>query len=273
MMRQQDAVILGKAKYPNRQPSDRAGHAVAIQIERGQVRRADVLRNVHLHAIDNGQEILALETELANRGKVVPQSLGGIAPVQRVNIVPPFLERGQPFRPRALRIRDIVDLPAETVDLEHGAALLARQNAHGRVERTAGRSVAVIRVSRRRFSRHAPAAGVETGRRPINRRVISLARPPTLCVSNSTGPRWTRSLSGSRSLSSPTILSAKDWITEISSPRRRSFTPAHSDLLSSSKAPVRAASECRHCSSGADARAPASSSTDAPAAASASRGR
>ena len=69
MMRQQDAVILGKAEYPHRQPSDRAGHAVAIQIERSQVRRADVLRHVHLHAIDDGQEILALETELANRGR------------------------------------------------------------------------------------------------------------------------------------------------------------------------------------------------------------
>ena len=72
VMRQQDAVILGQTEYPHRQPSDRAGHAVAIQIERGQVRRADILRNVHLHAVDDSQEILALEAELPNRGKVVP---------------------------------------------------------------------------------------------------------------------------------------------------------------------------------------------------------
>ncbi len=63
MMREQDAVVLRQAEHPHRQPSDRAGDAVAIQIERRQIRRADVLRHVHLHAVDDGEEILALETE------------------------------------------------------------------------------------------------------------------------------------------------------------------------------------------------------------------
>ena len=63
MMRERDAVVLGEAEHPHRQPPDRAGDAVAIEIERRQVRRADVLRHVHLHAVDDGQEILALEAE------------------------------------------------------------------------------------------------------------------------------------------------------------------------------------------------------------------
>ena len=63
MMREQDAVGLGETEHPHRQPPDRAGDAVAIQIERGKVRRPDVLRHVHLHAIDDGQEILALEAK------------------------------------------------------------------------------------------------------------------------------------------------------------------------------------------------------------------
>jgi hypothetical protein len=52
-----------------------------------------------------------------------------------------LLKRGQPFRPRPVGIRDIVDLPAKAVDLEHRLALLARQDAHRRVKRTAGRGV------------------------------------------------------------------------------------------------------------------------------------
>ena len=71
-------------------------------------------------------------------------------------------------------------------------------------------------------------------------------------ASSSSGPRCTRSLRGSRTFSMPTILSAKAWITETSSPSRKSLTSALSDLLSSSSASVRTASACRHCSSAGD---------------------
>jgi hypothetical protein len=73
MMREQDAVVLAKTEHPHRQASDRARDAVAIQIQRRQIRRPDILRHVHLHAVDDGQEILALEIESSNRGDVVLQ--------------------------------------------------------------------------------------------------------------------------------------------------------------------------------------------------------
>ena len=60
-MREQDAVVLRQTEHPHRQPSDRAGDAVAIQIQRCKVGRPDILRHIHFHAIDDGQEILALE--------------------------------------------------------------------------------------------------------------------------------------------------------------------------------------------------------------------
>src|SRR6185437_530969 len=193
--------------------------------------------------------------------------------IQRVDIVAPLLDRRQPLRPRPRGIGDVVDLPAKAVDLEHRLALFARQDAHCGVERTAGRGAVVTLAGRRAVERHAPAAGLETGLRPIARRVISLAMPPKLWASNCTGPRWTRSLRGSRTLSMATIRSAKLWITEISSPSRKSRTSALSDLLSSSNACVRSASDCRQRSSGGGERSPPSCSTEAPAAASASRGR
>ena len=105
-----------------------------------------------------------------------------MALIQRVDIVAPLLQRGQPLGARAIGIRDVVDLPAKAVDLEHRLALLARQNAHRRVERTAGRGCPVIRRWLAAVSeRHAPAAGLDTGRRPTARRA-SLAGDPAEAV-------------------------------------------------------------------------------------------
>src|ERR1700737_3540094 len=154
-----------------------------------------------------------------------------MALIQRVDVIAPCLQRREPLVPRTIGIGDIIDLPAKAVDLEHRLALRARQDPHRRVERAAGRGGPVICVGRRRLDAHAPAAGFDTGRRPTARRVISLAMPPRLCASSSSGLRCTRSLRGSRTLSMPTILSAKAWITEISSPSRKSRTSAPSDLL------------------------------------------
>src|SRR6202051_2926702 len=273
MMREQDAVFLRQPEHPHRQPSDRARHAIAIQIQRRQIRGADVLRHIHLHAIDDGEEILAPQVEAPNRGGVIPQRRLRTTLIKPIDVVAPLLQRLEPLVARAVGIGDVVDLPAKAVDLEHRLALLARQNAHRRVERTAGRRGPVIVAGCGGFERHAPAAGFVTGPRPTARRVLSPAIPLRLKASSSTGPRCTRSLRGSRTFSMRTILSAKAWITAISSPSRKSFTSALSDLLSSSSASVRTASACRHCKSCGDALASPSASTDAPAAASASRGR
>ena len=74
MMGELDAVFLGHAEHPHRQPPDGAGDAVAIEIEGREIRRADILRHVHLHAVDDGEEILALEAEGFHRGGVILQA-------------------------------------------------------------------------------------------------------------------------------------------------------------------------------------------------------
>ena len=60
MMRERDAVVLLHAEHPRRQPPDGAGDAVAIEIKRRPVgrARADGALDVHLHAVDDGEEIL-----------------------------------------------------------------------------------------------------------------------------------------------------------------------------------------------------------------------
>ena len=61
-----------------------------------------------------------------------------LAFVERVDLGTPFVELGEPLRPRAVRIRDVVDAPAEAVDLVHRVALRLRQDPHRGIERAAG---------------------------------------------------------------------------------------------------------------------------------------
>ena len=84
------APALGIAEDMHRQTPDRAGDPVAIEVERRQVGGADVVRGVHLHAVDNGEEILAAQREAraparARRGRQVPRPAG----VERLDLVAP----------------------------------------------------------------------------------------------------------------------------------------------------------------------------------------
>src|SRR5690242_3501340 len=110
--------------------------------------------------------------------------------IQRFDVVSPLLQSGQPPRPWAIGICDVIDLTAKAVDLKHRLALLGRQNPHRRVKRAARRRGPIAGIGcRRRLNGHAPAAGLDTLRRPDARQAISLATPARLWASSSIGPR------------------------------------------------------------------------------------
>src|SRR5262249_60609941 len=67
MMGKQPAVFAAHAEYANRQAPDRARDAVAVEIERGEAWRPDILARIHLHAVGDGEEILLRQTEVADR--------------------------------------------------------------------------------------------------------------------------------------------------------------------------------------------------------------
>ena len=143
-----------------------------------------------------------LRSNRRNRGDIVAQPRRRMALIQRVDIVAPLLKRGQPLRPRPVGIGDVVDLPAKAVDLKHRLALLARQNAHRRVKRTAGRGRPVTRhwlppyrasCAGRRFGRRAAARPRGGSFRWPSRRRCGRAV--------AIGPRCTVSLRGSRTFS------------------------------------------------------------------------
>ncbi len=79
MMGERQSRLARHAEHPHRQPADRAGDAVAIKIERRAIGRADVGDDIHLHAVDDGEKILALQIE-SRTARAKPASCGGGAP-------------------------------------------------------------------------------------------------------------------------------------------------------------------------------------------------
>ena len=137
-----------------------------------------------------------------DRRDVILQPRRRMALIQRVDIVAPLLERGQPLGPRTVGIGDVVDLTAETVDLEHRLALRRaaecasrrRTNCRTRWSRNSALAAAVSSVMRR------PPVSTRAAVRPrgasFRRRCRRGCEP-----SNSSGPRCTLSLRGSRTFS------------------------------------------------------------------------
>ncbi len=95
VMRQRQPVIPLHAEHTDAQPADRARDPVAIEVERREVRRADGSRDVHLHAVDHGEKVLALQIEGAHRLRQPAQVGWRVAGIDRVDVVAPAL---QPFK-------------------------------------------------------------------------------------------------------------------------------------------------------------------------------
>ena len=134
MMRKQDTVFLAEAEHPHGEPPHCARDAIAIEIERPRVGRADVGGNVHFHAIDDGDEVFTPQAEPFHRWHIVAQMLRWFPGIKRIDIAPPLIQRLEAFRARTIGVGDVIDLTAETVDIEHRIALFARQDTHRRVE-------------------------------------------------------------------------------------------------------------------------------------------
>ena len=81
MMRERDAFLRRHAENPHAEAPDRARDAVAIKIERREIGRPDVGVDIHLHAVDDVEEIGALQIEGARRDNEAGRKrAGGGAP-------------------------------------------------------------------------------------------------------------------------------------------------------------------------------------------------
>ena len=162
MMREALSFRLRHPEGPRRKAPDRARHAIAIKIERGQVGCPYIALDIHLHAIEHGVEILAPQAKRMDRlGETAHPFRHGLrrapAGIKPADIAPPFGERLHAGVAWPSFVRDIVHGAAEGIDFKHRLAARAWQNAHRRIEGTAARAAAA-------------AAGLAAPNAPLMRR-------------------------------------------------------------------------------------------------------
>src|SRR5580692_7725026 len=132
MMREASAFRLRHPESPRRKASDRARHAIAIKIERGEIGCPYIGIDIHLHAIDHGPKILAPKAEgMDCRGETsqprARAGLRGLARIKRADIAPPFAERLPAGVAWPRFVRDVVHGAAEGIDFKHRLAARTRK--------------------------------------------------------------------------------------------------------------------------------------------------
>ena len=139
MVGQHFPVGFSQSENPHGETPNGAGNAIAIEIELLEARRADIGARIHFDAVDDGQEIVFNQRVSRNRLRKTFEAGRHLPGVKRVDIFAPRCQQRQ-LVARHIAIGDIVDRATEGIDLEHRLALLAAENAHGEIERTAARA-------------------------------------------------------------------------------------------------------------------------------------
>ena len=136
MVGQHFPVGFTQAENTHRETANGAGNAIAIEIELLEARPADIRPRIHFDAVDVGQEIAFNQGVSRDRLRKTFEAGRHVARVKCVDIFTPRCQQRQ-LVTRHVAIGDIVDGATEGIDLEHRLALLATENAHGEIERTA----------------------------------------------------------------------------------------------------------------------------------------
>ncbi len=138
MMRQIEARPLVHAEDLDGKTPHGAGDPVAVKIEGGEIGRDNIFRHVHVHPVQDGEEILQPQAVMRHRRCQEAHLLGGLAGIKPTQIGAPLLQLFMPLGPRAdAIIGDIVHLAAEGIDREHRVAFFLRHQPHGQIEGTA----------------------------------------------------------------------------------------------------------------------------------------
>jgi hypothetical protein len=178
--RELHAGLLRHAEDAHREASDRTRHPVAIEVQGCFRGGDDVLGGVHRHAVDDGDEVVALQAEPAHRLHQRADTVWRMARIERVDIGAPAVQfRGAEIAGAAV-IGNIVDGAAEGVDGIHRLPPVLRQQAHGRVERGTGCRQSGLGFGRHggRDGAHRPAPEVAARGRK-GRRTSVAAIPPS----------------------------------------------------------------------------------------------
>ncbi len=99
-----------------REQADHAGDPVAIQVQRLEIRVTDLVE-VHLHAVDDLQQLLLRQREVFQGGhQRLRHRVAGMAFVQRLHFVAPPAQFGSRQKGIGTFVHHVVDLAAEGVE-------------------------------------------------------------------------------------------------------------------------------------------------------------
>ncbi len=218
------------------QPSDGARNAIAIEVERREVRSADIRDDIHFHAVDDGEQVLPVKSVPRDRSR--RDCATGL--------------KGRHDTLLRLRLSSISALPGARRADHAGRRCRPRSGRTSRCRRSLHAADAAESASPRRTcfplpaGRHLaplvrlPSCEPFSLERPcwsrMARRAVRRVRPPAMArMPTPAAPaavRCTRSLSGSRRESFSVSTCANWWITEISRLIRRSVTRVASGFAS-----------------------------------------
>ena len=93
--------------------------------------------HVHLHAVDDRHEVVALKRECTHRLREAEKRRWRRAAIDRIDVGAPALQLFAPRLARPQIVGDVVNGAAERIDFEHRFALRPRQNPHAAIKRAA----------------------------------------------------------------------------------------------------------------------------------------
>src|SRR6266850_3538877 len=120
----------------DREMADGARDTRTIEVERRKIGDTNRLASIHLHSVDNGEEIAPAQMIAQHRLTQCPRDkVPRMSRVEAVDLLAPGGEGCKLVPNRAVAVCDVVDLTAERVDRIHPVSAMVWQETHCPVER------------------------------------------------------------------------------------------------------------------------------------------
>src|SRR6266446_101781 len=124
----------------DREMADGARDTRTIEVERRKIGDTNRLARIHLHSVDNGEEIAPAQTIAQHRLTQCPRDkVPRMSRVEAVDLLAPGGEGCKLVPNRAVAVCDVVDVTAERVDRIHPVSAMVWQETHRPIERRSSR--------------------------------------------------------------------------------------------------------------------------------------
>src|SRR3984893_6933213 len=124
----------------DREMADGACDTRTVEVERPKIGGANGFARIHLHPVDDGEEIAPVQKIAQHRLTQRPRDkMARISRIEAVDLIAPGGKGCKLMLDRALAVCDVVDLTAERVDRIHPVSAIVWQETHSPIERRPSR--------------------------------------------------------------------------------------------------------------------------------------